>query len=140
MTWKMTSIYFGLVWKPFWIQTQWYQICLNWDTHSRFIENEKIQMMTSRWCPIKGIGGGLKIKKQISSIFSVNLLYCWYLVVVVTSHLHTQKTLGAYKWKTTHFYKVRFFSLERGAQGDSISLKNPYFIFRFISTLIPLIW
>ena len=46
------TIYFGLIWMPFWIQNQRYKIYRNWDTHPRFIENGKLQMMTSRWCSI----------------------------------------------------------------------------------------
>ena len=44
-------------------------------------------------------------------------------------------TLRAYKWRTTHFFEVWFFSLEREAQGVSISLKHWKVIFRAISTL-----
>ena len=91
------------------------------------------------------ISGTLKASKiTIFLNFSVKLLYCWYLVLVVTSYFHetcrTKKAKKSQLWvliniKTTNFCEVRFFSLGFLAQGDSISLKKSKCPFRFINTL-----
>ena len=84
----ITSLHFSCIWKAFWIQTQRYQIYWNWNTHSRFIEDPNFGIMTSSWCPIKGVGGpGSKNKLGLYKIVNLHEFTAFYRLLISFSVL-----------------------------------------------------